>query len=286
MNAWARWRIAALGVVLIVATNAVALIGVAYNRSGEPESVLTLSQREIGRIGEWGFGGESSGIELALRWRMPGRVFSDFYYGDEAREDDRPPWIDQAGLAALGFDIPNMEDADRRRRLIEHLSSRDALAVLELDGPAYRREVEHVRQRADEARARAAAMPNDADLKRRADGAKNHLGRMEREETRLYVVDAGSDLAALRAKYPDNTRYAIVRAEIRPMLYERKGKSRLSAYVNLTTANIMAPLAYRDALERSGGADAKSVLTEVRVAFGKRLEPWIVTSVSRPGKAP
>lgn len=276
MNAWTRWRTAILGAALIAATNAVALIGVAYNRSGEPESVLTLTQREIGKIGEWGFGREDSGLELGLRWRAAGGDYFGFNYGDDSGEDDAPPWIDRARLAALGFDIPDMEDAGKRRRLVERLSSRDALVVMELDGPAYRREVERMRRRADEAQARAAAMPNDAELKRRADGAKNHLARMEREETRLYVVDAGPDLATLRAKYPDKTRHAIVHAEIRPTVFERKGRVRLSAYVQLATAHIMVPLAYRNAWEQGRAAVAKPGAVEVKVAFGKRLEPWVV----------
>jgi hypothetical protein len=243
MIALTRWRTAALGVALIVATNAVALIGVAYNRSGEPESVLALTQREIGKVGEWGFGRENSGLELALRWRGAGGDYFGYNYGGDSGEEETPPWIDHARLAALGFDIPDMVDAGKRRRLVERLSSRDALVVLELDGPAFRRELERVRRRADEAQARAASMSNDTELKRRADDAKNNLARIEREDTRLYLVDAGPDLAMLRSKYPDRSRYAIAHAEIRPTVFERKGKVRLSAYAKLTTAHIMVPLA-------------------------------------------
>lgn len=283
MNAWTRWRTTALGVSLIAATNAVALIGVAYNRSGEPESVLALSQREVGKVSEWDFSRENSGLELSLRWRMPGSNYSGFNYGDDVGEEEAPPWIDRARLAALGFDLPDMSDADKRRRHIERQSSRDALVVLELDGPSYLREVERMQRRAKEAQERAVAVPSDAELKRRAEGTKNQLARMEREETRLYVVDAGPDLAALRTKYPDKTRYAIVHAEIRPMIYERKGKVRLSAYVQLANEDIMVPLEYRDAWERGRGAGAKPLPAEVKVAFGKRLEPWIVAVSSQGG---
>lgn len=283
MNAWTRWRTAALGVALIAATNVVALVGVAYNRSGEPESMLTLTQREVGKLNAWGFGHENSGLELGLRWRTAGSDYFGFNYGDDAGEEDAPSWIDPVRLAALGFDLPDMEDAGKRRRYVERQSSRDALVVLEFDGPAYRREVERVRRRADEAQARAAAATNDTELKRRADGARNQLARMEREETRLYVVDAGPDLAPLRAKYPDKTRYAIVHAEIRPTVLERKGKARLSAYVQLATAHIMVPLEFRDTWERGHGLGTKPGLLDVQIAFGKRLEPWIVAVSSHQG---
>ena len=42
---WSRMHTTIAGVGLIVVVNAVALLGAAYNRSGEPESVLRLSER-------------------------------------------------------------------------------------------------------------------------------------------------------------------------------------------------------------------------------------------------
>jgi hypothetical protein len=271
MNAWSRWRTAAIGAALIAATNAVALIGVAYNRSGEPESALVLSKREIARVGNWGFRREDSGLELGLRWRVPGGDALGYVYGSDASEEDGPSWIDRDRLASLGFAIPDSGDGGKQRRSMERQQSRDALVVLELDGPAYRNDVARARRRAEEARERAAAMPDDRALTQRAEATKKHLVRMESEETRLYIIDAGPDLATLRAKYPDRMRHAIVHAEIRPLFYERKGKQRLSVSVRLTTANIIVPLEYRDTLERSRGPGA-----DVKIAFGKRLEPWIV----------
>ena len=281
MKAWVRWRTAILGVALIAATNAVALIGVAYNRSGEPESVLVLSKREIAKVGNWGFRSEDSSLEFGLRWRVSGGDTLGYAYGSDSSEEDGPSWIDRAKLASLGFTIPDSEADGKRRRSMERQQSRDALVVLELDGPAYQKEVERARRRAEEARERAAAMPDDRDLKQRAEAAKRHLVRMEGEETRLYIIDAGPDLATLRAKYPDRMRHAIVHAEIRPLFYERKGKQRLSVSVRLTTANIMVPLAYRDALERSRGAGE-----DVKIAFGKRLEPWIIAIQPRSESVP
>ena len=47
MNKWTRGHTLAIGIALIVLTNAVALGGVWWNRSATPESALTLSQREL-----------------------------------------------------------------------------------------------------------------------------------------------------------------------------------------------------------------------------------------------
>ena len=47
MMNWTRRHSLIAGVGLILITNVVVLLGVAYNKSGTPESVLKLSQREL-----------------------------------------------------------------------------------------------------------------------------------------------------------------------------------------------------------------------------------------------
>jgi len=272
MKDWSSGRTALFGVALIAATNAFVLLGAAYNRSGEAESLLTLGKREFAGIGEWGFGREDSGLTLRLHWRTAGGTSPFYDYdGVDAEGMDGAAWIDRARLAALGFDLPDSQDETKRQSKWQRQQSRPALVVLEFDGPAYQREVERARRRVEEMRTRAEAMPNDKESKLKAEGAGKQLLRMENEETRLYVVDVGPDLAALRAKYPDRTRHAIVQAEIRPVFYRRKGVERLSAQVQLTTANVMVPLGQRAAWEKKNGTG-----TQIQLAFGKRLEPWIV----------
>lgn len=46
---WSRKHTLIAGIALIALSNAVALIGVAYNRSGEPESELRLSSASLRR---------------------------------------------------------------------------------------------------------------------------------------------------------------------------------------------------------------------------------------------
>ena len=44
---WSRWHTRFTGLALIAVVNGIAISGVAYNRSGEPESKLRLSEREL-----------------------------------------------------------------------------------------------------------------------------------------------------------------------------------------------------------------------------------------------
>ena len=57
------------GLALITGVNAIALGGVAYNRSGEAESTLRLSERELRAPYKWSGSKENSGLALHLDWR-------------------------------------------------------------------------------------------------------------------------------------------------------------------------------------------------------------------------
>jgi hypothetical protein len=55
---------------LIAITNAIALGGAVYNRSGEPDSTLALSDRELQLPCESWSGSENSELSLRLNWRV------------------------------------------------------------------------------------------------------------------------------------------------------------------------------------------------------------------------
>jgi hypothetical protein len=111
------------------------------------------------------------------------------------------------------------------------------------------------------------------------------MQREEREDSRLFVVDAGLDAAALRAAYPDPARYAIVRGQLRPALVGSGHAAELSGYISeLSIGEINVPHAFREVFEPAlrdlARGQRNGMAYEVTVAFGKRLEPWI-TAVSR-----
>lgn len=263
---WSARHTLAAGAMLILAVNAVALVGVAYNRSGEPESRLVMTEREAHPPQRWGFEAENSGMALFLEWRLPDR--------------GAPAWLDQTKLGELGFDVSRRADDEAGHRHYEKLHSRDVLLVLEFAGPAYDAALERARRYAAERAEAAASNPGKQEFKRSADAAREQLAREQAIASRLFVVDAGLNHAKLRQRYPDRSRYAIVGGRVRPTLYGERGREKVGGHIEaLDASTVNVPLELRPFFE---GADSRY---EVAVAFGKRLEPWLVGAVSVPASA-
>ncbi|HEY5292426.1 MAG TPA: DUF4824 family protein [Burkholderiales bacterium] len=288
MIAWSRRRTLVAGIGLILAVNAVALAGVAYNRSGDPDSVLRLTQRELRPPYGWRSSAENSGVALTLHWRAPVEESADSRGWVSFGGGGSPAWLDKAKLASLGFETSPPKAAADGGRYYEKQLAREVLLVLELDGPAYRQSLERARQNAARAEASQAANAGNKDIERQAKLAKERATSEEREYTRLFAVDAGLDIGALRARYPDRARYAIVRGLVRPQLTSHDKEQRLSGYVSgLSVDQINLPVAFRQVVgyalqDNRAGRNNMPAPYEAEVAFGKRLEPWI-TAVS--GKA-
>jgi hypothetical protein len=280
---WSRKHTLIAGLALIAVTNAVALGGVAWNRSGEPDSVLKLTQRELLRLHDFDFDREAAGLTLNLHWRVLAKSASGLSYAADRYGD--PEWLDRAKLAALGFDVSRRSDAQTTERRFERLLPRDALVVLELDGPAYRKSLELAREHA-ERQARAGAESGKTGPRSAAQTAAEFLKREETANSRLFAVDAGLDAQALRAKYPDRARYAIVRGSVRARFdRNRAGEAQWSGYIDgVDNARVNVPKEFRAALgavPRSvpwGGAAEGVQPFQVTVAFGKRFEPWVVAA--------
>jgi hypothetical protein len=282
----------AAGAALILLVNAVALTGVYLNRSGEPEARMTLSQRELGIPWDWRVPRDNSGLVLALNWRVPDGNAVEYSYGGYGYHGGTPEWLDEPRMKALGFDTAAVAESGEGRRRFERQLPREALLVLELAGPAWQAALE--RARANAARHEAARLAN-ADSKEFAEKAKRAQEQLKNEETlnsRLFAVDVGADRAALRAKYPDRSRYLILKATLRPRLETQDQKTRVTGYVSeLAVQRINVPHALRPTLEpvleqalrklpRTPAAPA--ALFEATVAVGQRLEPWIeAISVAR-----
>lgn len=282
-----RSSILAAGIGLILLTNAVALGGVAWNRSGEPDSVLRLTGRELQRPHDWERDRENSGLVLALRWRTPGQDV-DSRAGMHAGDDNAGgahTWLNETKLKTLGFDTRLRRRADGRPDIDR---PREVLLVLEWNGPAYQQSLERERERASHEEALRAAHPDNEEMARRANAAKTRLAREENEFSRLFVVDAGLDAMQLRSAYPDRSRYAIVRGEVRPHgVITDKAMPALAGYVSgIYAERINVPLAFQPAFapgaaSQQQGKAARAAPGEITVAFGRRLEPWIVGATWR-----
>ncbi len=281
---WSRRHTLIAGVALVAISNAVALGGVAWNRSGEPDSVLQLTQRELSQPYEFGFDHEATGLTLELRYRVLAADRAGPYY--PAGHYGAPEWLDRAKLASLGFDVSERLDARSAERRYQRLLPREALVVLELDGPVHGKALERARERAKKEAALEAA---GSAPKKPSVPEQTAAGQLKLEETansRLFAVDAGLDAAALRARYLDRSRYAIVRGSIRAQINRnRSGDAQFSGSIdNLHNIRVSVPPEFRRAIGAVPRAMPWRVAPQggpafqVIVAFGKRFEPWIIAA--------
>lgn len=270
------------GLAVLLLTNAVALGGVWWNRSGEPDSTLKLSMRELSlsryeRDDNW----EDSGLSLTLNWRMQSWWNDDFSSRNHNGAGGSSPWLDEAKMASLGFDV-------HAKRYSRTWSTRKpVLVVLELDGPTYRQSLERARRHLANEAAAAAEIPDQKAAEKRIDTALKLFQSEERENSRLFAVDAGLDAAVLRAKYPDRDRYVIVSGVVWPIAPRKGGRSTTTGFLERINVNqINVPHAFRTHFEAKAATEARrkelsEAPFEVSVAFGQRLEPWI-TAINAP----
>lgn len=277
---WSRTHTLIAGLALIALTNAIALGGVVWNRSGEPESALKLTQRELWEPYAYGFGREEGGLQLNLRWRTLPRDPDVVLYGEY---QGAPEWLDEAKLKELGFDVSPPPAARRASWRYDRQLPREALVVLEIDGPSYQRSLERARARAAKEAAKGEATGKKGPGTP-AEQARLFLQNEETVNSRLFAVDAGREAQRLREKYPDRTRYAIVQGKVRASYQFGRGKeARWTGYVEgIQNGRINVPLEFRNAIERAPRpvprfpAAADRPTFEAAVAFGRRFEPWIV----------
>lgn len=269
----------AAGVLLILLANAVALIGVYFNRSGEAESRLALSQRELTMPWGWGIAKENSGLAVSLNWRVIDPSIGEF--GGYGFSGGTPDWLDEARMAALGFDTSLPAEGTFGRRRFERQLPREVILVLELAGPAWQQAVERARQNAARHEAASLANVGSKEFAEKAKRAQEQLKREEISNSRLFAIDAGLDVAALRARYPDRGHYLILKGTVRPRLATHEKKTRVTGYVSaLAVTQINVPHALRPVLEpalrkHKRTADDPAPHFDAVIVVGQRLEPWI-----------
>jgi hypothetical protein len=272
------------GAALILLVNALILAGAAWNRSAE-EARLALTQRELPSGREWGLERERSGVSLRLDWRVTSRQFDQAQVpGYYSREVD---WLDLPRLRALGFDLPDQpparDDEARRRRLD---INRRAWLVLELDGPAHAAAVDATRQHLERTEAEAGSGPARAEVEIRIKAAREALEAEREHRSRLFVIDAGTDPAALRARYPQRDRYLILGGRVGVSVQTRAAgvtidPPRYQAHIaELEVESIHLPARLHGAVGAGGNHDAARY--RIDVAWGRRHEPWVVAARAEP----
>lgn len=266
MKNWKQTLIAGSAIILL--TNAVALGGAAYNRSGEAESRLLLAERELGHSYSYA-GREDSGLALSLNWRFEQPEQAEYSYALNAGRWGMPVWLDSAKLGQLGFAVGKLSASPESGQSYRDHETREVLLVLELGGAAWQRYLQRLAAQVEQSRKLLAAAPDNKELQGKLKSAEDSLRREQNRGSRLFAVDAGLELASLRASYPDRSRYAIVHGLVRPgSMYVNK-QAVIGGYITELHGDVInVPLQFRRAFEHESSFQAT-------VAFGQRLEPWL-----------
>ncbi|MCU0231510.1 MAG: DUF4824 family protein [Acidobacteria bacterium] len=270
------------GLAVILAVSGGTLLGVLWNRTGTPDAVLVLEEREL--------------ILLPAERENSGRAMTFMIDGERAEWlSASPPWLDGAKLAALGFDTSVDAEADDAERHYRAQPRRQVFVALELGGDAFRKYFTAFEERL---RKEAAGTGGKPPTPERLAEIERELATAPESASRLTLIDADRDREALRARHPDRSKVAILRAVAR-IGWDRPevtgtGEPPKSALIEgrigeLQPATLTVPPRLHAALEalpleESGpqllGADPIALLGRpsryrVHVAFGRSLEPWI-----------
>ncbi len=264
-----------LGFILLVATNLVVLAGVLANRSGEPEALMTLTERELplpSRLHK-----ENSGLALRIAWRAPGSGSAEYF------ERGNPAWLDAAKLKELGFKTEDTAGSTDTGKSSRPALPKEVFIVLENNGAAYREAVQNAESELAKKTAAQAANSGDKKLHDALKRAEDRLQHERITKSRLFAVDAGLDPRILREKYNDRTRFIIAKGVVEPgYVFKNKEKEATGHIKGLSVANLHVPLNQRKVLDTfMAQIQRKDAFQppryEVKLAYGSRLEPWIVS---------
>jgi hypothetical protein len=274
------------GALVLALTNAVLLVGVGLNRRQPPDSILELTDRELGA--QWSSmwpEAENSGLGLRLDYRVELSQLSNS--GEPVAKPTftsygglgEVAWLDRDKLAAMGFDVSPTTLAvtgTHYRQMMER--ERDVLLVLELDGPVRARALQTARDLLADREREVAADPERQENERRLRDAREALQREEKDASRLFIVDGGLDQTSLRQRYPDRTHYAIVHGKVRPYEILVGASAGIHGAVTAVSCEpINVPLQFRRIVPREGNHPFS-----LKVAFGHHLEPWVVSGHTGP----
>jgi hypothetical protein len=256
-----------LAAALVVLSNLAAWRVAALNRSGEPEAVLVLTEREL-QLPEKQT--ENTALTLRLvfdRWRERGDTV--------VREAG---WFDRAKLESIGFDASRpatAENADYYRTR----PPRATYVALEYEGALWLKDLEQA--------PREPQPPSSFTVPESAiqNGVVRLAPRDPFLDSHLTPIDVDNDPAALRARHPDTRAVAVVEATVALRYVGNAGQTPflMGRVTSVRPAEINVPREWRGALEGLQ-PDAqpgtwpplqREPRFRVTVSWGKRLEPWI-----------
>jgi hypothetical protein len=276
----------ALGFVILMATNIVVLLGVASNRSGKHDAQILLTERELQLA--YRMNKENSGLSLRLDWRALGKDENDNNYIDRRT----PAWFNAKKLEELGFNINDKLNSKGNKTSYRQSIPKEVFIVLENDGEQYRAAVKKAEAAFEKESGLLKANPEDKMLRGNFERAEKKLTHIRVTESRLFAVDAGLDPLKLRQKYGEPARFIVAKGLIKPIYHgDNKGKEVVGYIEKLSIENIHVPLKYKKMFDvvLAQGKFKHNEFTppryKVELAYGSRLEPWIVSVESMDDKS-
>lgn len=277
MKTWSIKQSVVVGVTLILVTNIIVLSGVAYNRSGEPDALILLTEREVELPYRFGYySDENSGLSLTINWRILGKIDDDSKYRPYG--NSYPEWLNKDKLIELGFDVSENIHTEEGRRSYRKGFSKDALLVLEYNGASYEESVQRTKTWFKKKQASDTSQP---DLRWQLEIAQDRMKDEQETESRLFVIDTGLNHEALRKKYADKSKFIIVPGRVEIAIRGCDGSRYFTGRISELGIKVHVPYEYaeflllmsdeEDSQEKGGGPKYK-----VNLAFGQRLEPWVV----------
>lgn len=252
---------AALLLVLVV--NGIVLTGVVRNRSGVPDAVLTLTEREL-PVNTFSSQKENSGVELRLNWNRS--------YGIDQ-------WFNADKLVELGIKPSPVEKSASFRYALP----KKAYVVLEYEGAVWRRFKAEKEQALVELEKKRRAGKIDEQ------NAKSERYRLERAlhfGSRLFAVDAGLEPGPLRQRYPDKQHHLIAATLVRESYGYREPKEQPTGWIDdllidrlHVPRNLHEPLLKLPPVDSFRSDESEKIPRpryEVRVNWGRRYEPWVM----------
>jgi len=277
-------------IALIVLTNVVVLAGVVYNRSGEPDAVVQLTERELSWLKRWDVTDkEDTGIYLKLKWNLAKSHYRQYRTNNWAYQKG-DTWLNQKKLEELGFDTHFPLEDEKAYRFYRRQLSRQAYVVLEFDGDAYQEWLEGTRKRIKEIKQELSEEKKPK--KRKSLG--NNIKRIRQDmvtQSHLFIIDGGLDPQKLRKQYSDQSKYIITPAVFDISMYysgvKKEGPFLSGRIKNLSIPEIHVNSDYRSffttdikthTLQYHPLEKPLSDLDpryEVTLNYGQRYEPWI-----------
>ena len=277
-------KLAIISAVCLVFVNVIVLAGISYNRSGETNSGLQLTERELPLPYRSYRQKENSGLALKLNWNfVPEKSFNRSYDKYALKKYGSPNWLTENKLKELGLYIDSAK-LDTKDSLFDNnkLQSEEFIIVLEYNGETFQAFLNDADEDIQALKNKAQKNPNDRDINKQLQKDEASLSKLKTSESRLIAIDAGRNLQTLKEKYTDNSKYLMLRGEIKRHWVNKK----LTASIGqLFIADIHVPLPYSNKINeitnRQASSDEYSRWNGnpryvVELNLGKRLEPWLV----------